>query len=59
MSESTEGFKGKDCKFFLCFHHCLLIKGILEPEISCAFIIKKGNGIEVDSILTNNNPKNN
>jgi hypothetical protein len=57
-NQPTEGFKGKDCKFFLCSHHCLLTKDILESEMSCAFC-KKGNGIEIKSILTNNNPKYN
>jgi hypothetical protein len=59
INEATEGFKCKDCKFFLCSHHCLLINGILEPEMSCAFIVKNGNGVELENILTNNNHKNN
>ncbi len=25
----------------------LILKGTLEPEMSCAFIVKNGNGIEV------------
>ena len=28
-------------------HECLLLKGKLEPEMSCAFIVKIGNGIKL------------
>ena len=47
INEATEGFKCKDCKFYMYSHRCLLLKGRLEPEMSCAFIVKNGNGIEV------------
>ena len=47
INEATEGFKCKDCKYYLYSHRCLLLKGRLEPEMSCAFIVKNGNGIEL------------
>jgi hypothetical protein len=47
INEATEGFKCKDYKFYMYSHRCLLLKGRLEPEMSCAFIVKNGNGIEV------------
>lgn len=47
IKEATEGFKCKDCKYYMYSHRCLLLKGMLEPEMSCAFIVKTGNGIEV------------
>ncbi len=47
INEATEGFKCKDCKYYMYSHRCLLVKGTLEPEMSCAFIVKMGNGIEV------------
>ena len=47
INEAAEGFKCKDCKYYMYSHSCLLIKGTLEPEMSCAFIVKNGNGIEV------------
>lgn len=47
INEAAEGFKCKDCKYYMYSHRCLLLKGRLEPEMSCAFIVKNGNGIEV------------
>ncbi len=47
IKEAAEGFKCKDCKYYMYSHSCLLIKGTLKPEMSCAFIVKNGNGIEV------------
>jgi hypothetical protein len=48
INEATEGFQCKDCKYYMYSHKCcLLLKGTLEPEMSCAFIVKTGNGIEV------------
>ncbi|HYO06999.1 MAG TPA: hypothetical protein VER14_08445 [Phototrophicaceae bacterium] len=47
IKEATDGFKCKDCKYYMYSHRCLLLKGRLEPEMSCAFIVKTGNGIEV------------
>ena len=40
INEATEGFQYKDCRYYLNTHACLLLKGMLEPEMSCAFIIK-------------------
>ena len=45
INEATDGFQCKDCKYYLNSHTCLLIKGKLEPEMSCAFIVRIGNGI--------------
>ncbi|MBA3750181.1 MAG: hypothetical protein H0X03_04675 [Nitrosopumilus sp.] len=47
INEAIEGFQCKDCKYYMYSHRCLLLKGILEPKMSCAFIVKNGNGIEV------------
>ena len=47
INEAKEGFQCKDCKYYLNSHECLLLKGILEPEMSCAFIVKIGNGIKL------------
>jgi hypothetical protein len=47
IREATEGFQCKDCKYYLNSRACLLIKGTLEPEMSCAFIVKIGNGIKL------------
>ena len=47
INEATEGFQCKDCKYYLTSHECLLLKGRLEPEMSCAFIVKIGNGIKL------------
>jgi hypothetical protein len=47
INEAAEGFKCKNCKFYMYSHNCLLIQGTLEPEMSCGFIVKNGNGIEV------------
>ena len=47
INEAKEGFQCKDCKYYMFSHKCLLLKSTLEPEMSCAFIVKNGNGIEV------------
>ena len=47
INEAKEGFQCKDCKYYMFSHKCLLLKGTLEPEMSCAFIVKNGNGIDV------------
>ena len=47
INEATEGFQCKDCKYYLKSHVCLLLKGQLKPEMSCAFIVKIGNGIKL------------
>lgn len=47
IKEALQGFQCKDCKYYMYSHRCLILKGTLEPEMSCAFIVKNGNGIEV------------
>jgi len=47
INEATEGFQCKDCKYYLSSHACLLLKGKLEPEMSCAFIVRIGNGVKL------------
>ena len=47
INEVTKGFQCKDCKYYLKSHSCLLLKGKLKPEMSCAFIVKIGNGINL------------
>jgi hypothetical protein len=47
INEAAVGFKCKDCKYYMYSHNCLLIQGTLEPEMSCGFIVKHGNGIDV------------
>ena len=47
INEATKGFQCKDCKYYLNSHSCLLLKGKLKPEMSCAFIVKIGNGINL------------
>jgi hypothetical protein len=47
IHEAAEGFQCKDCKYYLNSHTCRLLKGRLEPEMSCAFIVKTGNGIKL------------
>ena len=43
----AKGFQCKDCKYYMYSGSCLLIKGNLAPEMSCAFIVRIGNGTEV------------
>ena len=47
ISKGPEGFQHKDCKYYMYSHSCLLIKGTFEPEMSCGFIVKIGNGTDV------------
>jgi hypothetical protein len=44
IEKGAEGFQCKDCKYYMYSHSCLLIKGSFEPEMSCGFIVKIGNG---------------
>jgi hypothetical protein len=47
INHGAEGFQCKDCKYYLYSHNCLLIKGIFDPEMSCGFIVKIGNGMQI------------
>jgi hypothetical protein len=47
IEEGAEGFQCKDCKYYMYSGGCLLIKGNFGPEMSCAFVVKIGNGTEV------------
>ena|SRR5918911_2115293 len=48
ISKGAEGYQCKDCKYYMYSDRCLLIKGSsFKPEMSCAFVVKLGNGIEV------------
>ena len=47
IPKGAEGFQCKDCKYYLYSGSCLLIKGNFTPEMSCAFIVKIGNGTEI------------
>jgi hypothetical protein len=47
IEKGAEGFQCKDCKYYMYSHSCLLIKGSFEPEMSCGFIVRIGNGTTV------------
>ena len=47
LTEGAEGFQCKDCKYYRFSGRCLLIKGKFTPEMSCALVVKLGNGTEV------------
>jgi hypothetical protein len=47
IPKGAEGFQCKDCKYYMYSGSCLLIKGNFTPEMSCAFIVKIGNGTEI------------
>jgi hypothetical protein len=47
IGKGAEEFQCKDCKYYMYSHSCLLIKGTFEPEMSCGFIVKIGNGTDV------------
>jgi hypothetical protein len=47
IEEGAEGFQCKDCKYYMYSGGCLLIRGNFGPEMSCAFVVKIGNGTEV------------
>jgi hypothetical protein len=47
IPKGAEGFQCKDCKYYMYSGSCLLIKGNFTPEMSCAFIVKIGNGTEM------------
>ena len=47
IPKGAEGFQCKDCKYYMYSGSCLLIKGNFAPEMSCAFVVKNGNGTEI------------
>jgi hypothetical protein len=47
IEKGAEGYQCKDCKYYMYSGGCLLIKGNFGPEMSCAFVVKIGNGTEV------------
>lgn len=47
IPKGAEGFQCKDCKYYMYSGSCLLIKGNFTPEMSCAFVVKIGNGTEI------------
>jgi hypothetical protein len=47
IDEGAKGFQCKDCKYYMYYGNCLLIKGNSTPEMSCGFVVKIGNGTEV------------
>lgn len=47
ISEGAKNFQCKDCKYYMYYGNCLLVKGNFTPEMSCGFIVKIGNGTEV------------
>ena len=47
ISNGAEGFQCRDCKYYMYSGTCLLIKGTFDPKMSCAFVIKNGNGTEI------------
>jgi hypothetical protein len=48
IGKGAEGYQCKDCKYYMYSDRCLLIKGnTFMPEMSCAFVVKIGNGTGV------------
>jgi len=48
IGKGAEGYQCKDCKYYMYSDRCLLVKGTtFMPEMSCAFVVKIGNGTEV------------
>jgi hypothetical protein len=48
IGKGAQGFQCKDCKYYMYSNRCLLINGTAYmPEMSCAFVVKIDNGIEV------------
>ena len=48
INKGAEGYRCKDCKYYMYSDRCLLIKGIsFKPEMSCAFVVKIGNGTDI------------
>jgi len=46
--KGAEGYQCRDCKYYTYSHRCLLIKGTtFKPEMSCAIVVKIGNGTDV------------
>jgi hypothetical protein len=48
IGKGAEGYQCKDCKYYMFSDRCLLIKGnTFMPEMSCAFVVKIGNGTDL------------
>ncbi len=46
--KGDEGYQCQDCKFYLHWGACMLIKGKFKPEMSCRYILKPGEGIRLE-----------
>ena len=56
INKGAESFQCKDCKYYMYYGNCLLIRGYpmdngsesrFTPEMSCGFIVKIGHGTEI------------
>jgi hypothetical protein len=47
IPKGAEGYQCRDCKYYMYSGSCLLVKGNFTPEMSCAFVVKIGNGTEI------------
>ena len=48
IGKGAVGYQCKDCKYYMYSDRCLLIKGsTFMPEMSCAFVVKIGNGTDI------------
>jgi len=47
IAKGADEFQCKDCKYYLYYKKCLLIKGNILPDMSCGYIVKVGNGTEL------------
>jgi hypothetical protein len=47
IPKGPEGFQYKDYKYYMYSGSCLLMKDNFTSEMSCAFIVKIGNGTEI------------
>lgn len=47
IKEGARGFRCRDCKYYLYSGDCLLIQGRFKPKMSCGFVVKIGQGVEI------------
>lgn len=44
LKEGDKGFQCGDCKFYLYSRQCLIVKTKFKPGMTCAYIVKVGEG---------------
>jgi len=49
--KGDEGYQCRDCKFYLYWGACMIVKGKFKPEMTCRYILKPGEGTRLEETI--------